>query len=116
MAADKSDSKRVEHNPSAELGLTDPIRDRKKLGDEKFSVTPPREDVRAPSDQEPEVVSCAACEAELDPVHSYRIDADEYAYHFCGDDCYRQWRARAEHGRPSPAGADADADDRAKPG
>jgi hypothetical protein len=97
------DPKDLEHDPSAELGLSNPVRDQEKLGDEKFSVTPPREEVRAPAEQQGTRVVCATCSAELDPVHSYRIDADEYAYHFCGEDCYRRWGSRDERRQHDPA-------------
>lgn len=81
-----------EHDPSAELGLRNPVRDQQRLGDEKYGVTPPRSKVRAPTEAGSGKVSCGACSTELDPAHSYRIDAEEYAYHFCGAECYQRWR------------------------
>lgn len=97
--------KPLEHDPSAELGLKDPVRDQQRLGDEKYNVTPPRDEVRAPAEQQPHV-SCSACRAELDPVRSYRIDAEEYAYHFCGEDCYRHWRRQTDAGETETAPRD----------
>ncbi len=92
-----SDSKRnaPEHDPSAELGLRNPVRDQDRLGDEKYSVTPPRSEVHAAGEAHGEKVACGACRAELDPLRSYRIDADEYVYHFCGAECYQRWRDEA---------------------
>ncbi|MGH8666671.1 MAG: DUF3330 domain-containing protein [Burkholderiales bacterium] len=81
-----------EHDPSAELGLRNPVRDQERIGEQKYSVTPPRSKVRAPEDSESGKVSCRACSAELDPTRSYRIDAEEYVYHFCGTECYARWR------------------------
>ena len=80
------------HDPSAELGLRNPVRDKDRIGEQKYSVTPPRSKVRAPEQSESGKVSCRACAAELDPSRSYRIDAEEYVYHFCGTDCYARWR------------------------
>jgi hypothetical protein len=88
-----------EHDPSAELGLRDPVRDKDRIGAQKYSVTPPRSKVRAPEDSESGKVSCRACSAELDPTRSYRIDAEEYVYHFCGDECYARWRDQGERNR-----------------
>jgi hypothetical protein len=99
MAKSLDDRKRLEHDPSSELGLKNPVRDEQGLGDEKYSVTPPREEVQAPAERRDLHVSCSTCRAELDPVHSYRIDADEYVYHFCGNDCYRHWRRQADAAR-----------------
>src|SRR5690606_31260817 len=64
-------SRAVEHDPSAELGLKSPVRDQARIGDTKCSVTPPRTKVRSAEDSETGKVSCYACSAELDPVHSY---------------------------------------------
>jgi hypothetical protein len=96
--AKRRDRKQLEHDPSAELGVKNPVRDQQRLGAEKYNVTPPRSEVRAPQEQEGVNTSCTACRAELDPVHSYRIDADAYAYHFCGEDCYQRWRQQADAG------------------
>lgn len=90
-----------EHDPSAELGLRNPVRDQERIGDQKYSVTPPRSEVRAPAESEAGKVSCRACSTELDPVDSYRIDAEEYVYHFCGTDCYEHWQ-QEQSKRDSP--------------
>lgn len=39
----------IENDPSAELGLRSPVRDKEKLGDEQYSVTPPRDEIQPPS-------------------------------------------------------------------
>jgi hypothetical protein len=93
MSAEKRDEHDIEHDPGAELGLKNPVRDQQRLGDRKYSVTPPRSQVRAPEDTPSGKPSCAACQAELDPEQSYRIDGEEYAYHFCGAPCYQRWRS-----------------------
>lgn len=95
-------SRAVEHDPSAELGLKSPVRDQARIGDTKYSVTPPRTKVRSAEDSETGKVSCYACSAELDPVHSYRVDADEYIYHFCGAECFERWREKPHENYTSP--------------
>jgi hypothetical protein len=80
-----------EHDLSAELGLRNPVRDQERSGPQKFSVTPPRSQLRAPHDGSSEKVSCHTCRNELDPTDSYRVDAEEYIYYFCGDECYAHW-------------------------
>jgi hypothetical protein len=92
----ESDSPRAEHDPSAELGLKNPVRDQERLGDRKYSVTPPRSKVRAPAQAESGKASCHSCRAELDPTESYRVDADEYVYHFCGTECFQRWHRLEE--------------------
>ena len=91
-----SKSPPAEHDPSAKLGLKNPVRDRDRMGDRKYSVTPPRSKVRAPADAESGKVSCHDCRAEIDPADSYRADADEYVYHFCGTQCYQRWHRSVE--------------------
>ncbi len=81
----------IETDASAELGLRNPVRDKKKLGDEQYNVTPPRDEIQPPS------VSagherCGACSAELDPQNALRSDAKEYAYYFCGVECQDHWQ------------------------
>ncbi|MCC6534785.1 MAG: DUF3330 domain-containing protein [Burkholderiales bacterium] len=84
----------AQRDPSAELGLRDPVRDKARMGDTRYSVTPPRESVRSPRDDGSAPDTCCSCSAQLDPSHAYRIDAEEYVYHFCGSDCYARWRAK----------------------
>lgn len=86
----------VERDPSAELGLRDPVRDKSKLGDTQYSVTPPREEVAPPKAEHPRRDTCYICQSELDPVRSYRIDGEEYVYNFCGEHCYSSWRRQAD--------------------
>ena len=85
----------LESNPSAELGLHNPVRDKAKLGDSQYSVTPPRREVQAPTRSMANAGTCVACSAELDPNSAYRPDSEEYIYHFCGPDCYARWRETA---------------------
>lgn len=80
----------TQRDPSAELGLRNPVRDKAKLGDAQYSVTPPREAVRPAGAH----VRCTECDATLDPGQSYRSDGEEYAYHFCDAACHTRWRAR----------------------
>lgn len=82
----------VDTDPGAELGLHNPVRDKEKLGDEQYSVTPPRGDVTAPADREG--ARCAQCSSELDPRHAYRVDGEEYAYYFCDVSCRDRWHGR----------------------
>jgi hypothetical protein len=92
-----------ELDPSAELGLRNPVRDQERIGDQKYSVTPPRSKVRAPTDAESASVACRTCNAQLAPADSYRIDAEEYVYHFCNAECYAHWRSdedRKDAGAP----------------
>jgi hypothetical protein len=98
MSENKSSA--PEHDPSAELGLRNPVRDRERLGEEKYSVTPPRSEVRAPAEKSATKVSCRACNAELDPTDSYRIDADEYVYHFCSAQCHARWQDAEQRSHP----------------
>lgn len=99
MSESESKQRSSEHDPSAELGLKNPVRDQERLGDSKYSVTPPRSEVRAPADSITGKPSCEACNAALDPVDSYRVDAGEYIYHFCGDACFQRWRQQREKSR-----------------
>jgi len=96
MSESNNDGRAAEHDPSAELGLKNPVRDQERLGDSKYSVTPPRSKVRAPAQSGSGKVSCRTCSAELDSAGSYRIDGKEYAYHFCGAQCYKRWRRENE--------------------
>ena len=90
----KSNSRSAEHDPSAELGLENPVRDQERLGDRKYSVTPPRSEVRAPAEAEGGKASCHTCRTELDPRGAYRVDGKEYVYHFCGTECFERWQTR----------------------
>ena len=82
-----------QHGAGAELSVKSAVRDSERLGDEKYAVTPPRAAVRAPEhDHKLARTTCAACSAEIDPASAYRSDAQEYAYSFCGAECYERWR------------------------
>jgi len=93
----------LERDPSAELGLRNPVRDKSKLGDTQYSVTPPREEVAPPETgaEHPHAGACQTCQRELDPARSYRIDGEEYVYYFCGENCYASWRRQADAVTPA---------------
>jgi len=107
MSATKNpqDTSAIEGDPSAELGLHSPVRDKAKLGDEQYNVTPPRSAVRAPPETEAHV-SCAACRTELDAHTSFRSDGQEYAYHFCDAQCFGRWRSSRDPQGSSAAAGD----------
>lgn len=90
------------HDPGAEPGLENPVRDQARLGDRKYSVTPPRSKICAPADAESARVSCRSCRAELDPAHSYRVDGKEYVYHFCGAHCHLRWQQGEDNRTQGP--------------
>ncbi len=81
----------IESDPSAELGLRSPVRDKEKLGDEQYNVTPPREAIHPPNAAQGGE-RCKACAAEVSPEQSLRSDADEYDYYFCNVDCRERWQ------------------------
>lgn len=86
----RSHPEMLENDPSAELGLRSPVRDKQKLGDEQYNATPPREAVRPP-DQAPKTERCTQCSAPLDRSHAVRSDAEEYDYYFCDVNCRDRW-------------------------
>lgn len=45
-----------------------------------------------PVPQEPEGVSCDICLDEIPQSVAHSQEADEYAQHYCGLECYEQWR------------------------
>jgi hypothetical protein len=52
-------------------------------------------------------VSCSECCALLPPEQALNVEAEDYAYHFCGADCYARWHARSggvQVSAPPPAG------------
>lgn len=81
----------IESDPSAELGLRSPVRDKEKLGDEQYNVTPPREAIHPP-DAPHGGERCRACSAEMSPQQGLRSDAEEYGYYFCDVDCRERWQ------------------------
>ena len=44
------------------------------------------------------VVSCDVCLQEIPDSEAGIVEAEDYVMHFCGLDCYRQWRARQNAG------------------
>lgn len=84
-------------DPSSELGLRNPVRDKARLGDAQYSPTPPREAVRPAADtQRTAPGSCTECGAALPSDESLRPDAEEYAYHFCDVRCHDRWPQRRQ--------------------
>ena len=45
-----------------------------------------------PTPKEPESLSCEICLAEIPESVAMSSEADEYAQHFCGVECYSKWR------------------------
>jgi len=41
-------------------------------------------------------VACSICLAEIPESVAMNSEADEYAQHFCGTECYTQWRNKTE--------------------
>ncbi len=47
-----------------------------------------------PVPQEPEMVACEVCLTEIPTSVAISQEADDYAQHFCGIECYSQWKAK----------------------
>lgn len=47
-------------------------------------------------DPTPPRVQCKECLKEIPPSEAGQPEAEEYALHFCGLECYRKWHERAE--------------------
>ena len=45
-----------------------------------------------PAPEKPEFVACSICLAEIPESVAMSSEADEYTQHFCGIECYTQWR------------------------
>jgi hypothetical protein len=43
-------------------------------------------------DSELETLFCNLCHREIPHAEELSIEGQEYAYHFCGHDCYDHWR------------------------
>lgn len=65
--------------------------------DEKFSPTPPRHKIRSQEQEAGGYVQCGYCRRDIPRSVAMRTDADDYVRHFCGPDCYAQWKK--ERGR-----------------
>lgn len=90
---------KLDTDPSAELGLRSPVRDKKKLGDAQYSPTPPREALRPP-EAPAGAENCPQCSTQLDRSRAVRSDASEYEYYFCDAHCRDRWQ-RDRSGRPA---------------
>jgi hypothetical protein len=47
---------------------------------------------KKPTPKEPDNVACEVCLAEIPESVATNSEADEYAHHFCGTECYKKWR------------------------
>lgn len=55
--------------------------------------------------EEPELVDCETCLAQIPADSAINAESDDYVLHFCGIECYRKWRAQqAESGPESEIG------------
>ena len=45
-----------------------------------------------PVPQEPETIACKVCLKEIPHSAANSQEADAYAHHFCGLECYDQWK------------------------
>jgi hypothetical protein len=50
-----------------------------------------------PVPKEPETVACEVCLAEIPSDAAMHQEADEYTQHFCGIECYSQWKQKREN-------------------
>jgi len=46
--------------------------------------------------QEPDLLSCEVCLTQIPADTALNAECDEYVLHFCGIECYRQWRQQSE--------------------
>ncbi|MDH5325033.1 MAG: DUF3330 domain-containing protein [Gammaproteobacteria bacterium] len=49
-----------------------------------------------PKPKEPDLVACEICLEEIPVSASIHQEADEYVQHYCGIECYSQWK-RQQH-------------------
>ena len=47
-----------------------------------------------PFPKEPENVACEVCLEEIPKSAAASHEADQYAQHFCGIECYSQWKEK----------------------
>jgi len=47
-----------------------------------------------PIPKEPVVIACNTCLAEIPQSVASNQEADEYAQHYCGLECYLEWKQR----------------------
>ena len=50
-----------------------------------------------PTPEEPSVVACSICLAEIPESVAMSSEADDYTQHFCGINCYNKWRDEADN-------------------
>jgi len=51
-----------------------------------------------------EIVSCEVCLKEVPLSEAKRFEDEDYVAHFCGLDCYAEWKRRSE--KPKQQGKD----------
>jgi hypothetical protein len=49
-----------------------------------------------PVPKEPHVVACDVCLAEIPLSVAISQEGDEYTQHFCGIECYSQWKEKQQ--------------------
>ena len=49
-----------------------------------------------PTPKEPENVACEVCLKEIPESVAVSQEGNEYVHHFCGIECYDQWRQRQD--------------------
>lgn len=52
---------------------------------------------------EPEVLNCEVCLKEIPTSEAKSAEAEDYVAHFCGLECYEQWKARHQDESASQA-------------
>ncbi len=52
--------------------------------------------IEKPTPSEPDNVACVVCLTEIPESVAMSSEADEYTQHFCGIECYTQWRDKTE--------------------
>jgi len=53
---------------------------------------------KRPLPEEPSIISCKTCLDEIPRSVGSNQEADEYTQHFCGLECYLEWK----QGQPEP--------------
>jgi len=49
-----------------------------------------------PIPKEPDCVACQVCLEQIPKSAAISVEADQYAQHFCGIECYSQWKQRSK--------------------
>lgn len=59
--------------------------------------------IEKPTPAEPDNVACSVCLSEIPESVAMNSEADEYTQHFCGIECYTQWRSEQEENTETKA-------------